>query len=154
MPNAKIQFTVGAISFSGEGDDVWLAVQLDKIMQRAPELIKIAPLPSVTAANEIKQPAGEIDKAIASQTLPNFLKEKNAATTQITKFLVTAAWLHARGKARLTTADVVKALKDSNQTRLGNASDMLNKNISKGFCEKDGKGFFVTNDGKASLGIS
>jgi len=51
----------------------------------------------------------------------------------------------------LTTGDVSKALKDSNQSRLGNPSQCLNDNVSKGYCEKDGKQFFVTQEGKVSL---
>lgn len=49
------------------------------------------------------------------------------------------------------TSDVTKALKDSNQTRLGNPSDSLNQNVTKGYCEKDGKEFYVTEEGKNSL---
>jgi len=79
------------------------------------------------------------------------LREKNASTNQVRKFLATAVWLHARGKKRLSTADVTRALKDSNQTRLGNPADCLNKNVAKGHCEKDGKDFFVTSEGSASL---
>jgi hypothetical protein len=80
-----------------------------------------------------------------------FLKEKNATTKQGRKFLATAVWLEAKGKNRLVTGDIIKALKESNQTRLGNASRCLSDNISAGFCERDGKEFFVTEGGKRSL---
>jgi hypothetical protein len=46
---------------------------------------------------------------------------------------------------------VSKALNDANQKRLGNPAECLNQNVAKGYCEKDGKQFFVTDDGKSSL---
>jgi len=138
MTNARIEFTLGGISFSGEGTEDWLANQLDKIIEKAPYLIKIAPVPKTTKEEQeaTTSPAPtEQDTAIATQPLPNFLRQKNITNQQLKKFLATAVWLHAKGNTRITTADVTKALKDSNQSRLGNTSDALNKNVAKGFCE-------------------
>jgi len=47
---------------------------------------------------------------------------------------------------------VTEALRNNNQSRLGNAADILNKNAAKGLVEKDGKSFFITPEGLASLG--
>jgi len=91
------------------------------------------------------------DATIAKKTLPAFLQEKNATSRQVKKFLATAVWLEAKGQSRLTTGDVSKALNDANQKRLGNPAECLNQNVAKGYCEKDGKQFFVTDDGKSSL---
>jgi hypothetical protein len=52
----------------------------------------------------------------------------------------------------LTTSAVAKALKENHQKRLANASDCLNQNTKKGFCEKSGKGFFITPEGLTHLG--
>ena len=93
----------------------------------------------------------EPDATIAQQTLASFLREKNTSRNQTQKFLATAVWLEAKGRNRLATADVSRALKDSNQARLSNASASLSKNIAKGYCERDGKEFFVTMEGKNSL---
>lgn len=153
MANAKIEFAIGVISFSGEAEETWLATQLDKIIDRAPDLIKIAtvPLTSGEVTSDVaKHTPMKEDAAIAAQTLPNFLKEKGIKG-QVQKFLGTSIWLEARGEKRLVTNDITKALKDSNQSRLANPSDALAKNISKGFIERDGKEFFVTTEGKASL---
>jgi hypothetical protein len=65
------------------------------------------------------------------------------------KFLATAIWLDAKGKSKMTTTDVTTALKDAHQGRLGNASECLTQNVRKGLCEKHGKEFFVTEDGRA-----
>ncbi|MCF8031792.1 MAG: hypothetical protein K9K66_00625 [Desulfarculaceae bacterium] len=151
MSVAKIEFEIGNIRFSGEGDQAWLGQQLDKIIDRAEELIKLAP------SQKAGDPGGQSgslppdNSDIAQKTLPAFLKDKNATKKQVRKFLATAAWLQAKGGKRLKTGDVTSALKDSNQTRLNNASDCLSQNVAKGYCEKDGAEFFVTQDGMESL---
>lgn len=38
MVDAKIQFKLGAIEFTGEGEKDWIAQQLDKILEKAPIL--------------------------------------------------------------------------------------------------------------------
>jgi hypothetical protein len=139
--------------FSGQGEQEWVAKQLDKILAQAETLIQLAPAESEGDGDGDKntqKPMGK-DAAIAKKTLPAFLQEKNATTKQVKKFLATAVWLKAKGQSRLATGDVTKALNDANQKHLGNPADCLNQNVSKGYCEKDGKQFFVTDDGKNSL---
>lgn len=151
MSEAKVLIKVGGFEFSGEGDQEWVSKQLDKILAKAHELVNLAPPPAAEEAKgEHHKPMGA-DAGIAKKTLPAFLSEKGTGKNQIKKFLVTAIWLEAKGKARLSTGDVSKALKDANQSKLSNPSECLNQNISKGHCEKDGKEFFVTAEGKASL---
>lgn len=154
MGNARIEIKVGEIEFSGEGEQVWVAEQLDKILAKAEDLVVLAPTPGAgSASNEDGQkhrPMGGDDE-IAAKPLPTFLAEKQANKSQVQKFLATAVWLEAKGKNRLQTSDVSKALKDANQSKLGNPSETLNKNVAKGYCEKDGKQFFVTQEGKDSL---
>ncbi len=154
MANAKIDFTIGSISFSGEGEESWLANQLDKIIEKAADLIKITPSPQVItegAGTTATHAAAKEDAAIAAHTLPSFLKEKNATKIQARKFLATTLWLQARGQERMMTRDIVRALKGSSQSRLANASSELGKNVSNGFIARDGDRFFVTDQGKASL---
>jgi len=159
MSDSKIQIKVGIVEFSGEGDQAWLSSQLDKILLKIPELLKMelaSPIHKPTPKKENKDSAavtnGRQDKP---KNLAIFLKDKSATTNQTKKFLVTAAYLQLNGKSRLTTSDVVAALKSSNQSRLGNPSDMLQKNVGKGFCEKDGsKDFFVTSEGFEEIGIA
>ena len=43
MSEARIEFSIGAISFVGEGDQDWVAAQLDKILDKAPDLVKLTP---------------------------------------------------------------------------------------------------------------
>lgn len=152
--NTKIEIRVGNIEFSGEGDQVWLGTQLDKILKSIPELLKSSQLSMANIGNEvlpILNPTGSIK--IQTTNLALFLKDKGATVNQTKKFLATAAFIQSNGKGRQTTTDVAKALKDANQTKLNNASDCLNQNLKKGFCERDGKKeFFVTEAGTVELG--
>jgi len=156
MPDGKIEISIGDISFIGEGEQSWVAEQLDKILEKAPDLTKIVPkkkkVSQTEAASEHHIEGDNAGGAmIAQQTLPSFLGDKNAKSNQTIKFLATSIWLHAKGNRRLKTGDVTSALSNANQTRLSNPSNCLRANIKKGFIEKSGNEFFVTDDGKASL---
>jgi hypothetical protein len=155
MSDSKIQIKVGNVEFSGEGNQEWLTSQLDKILEKVPELNKIEP----KASNGISGNNDEVkDKAVSNGTrsfnLATFLKENNATVQQVKKFLATAACLQLNGKRRLNTTDITEALRNVHQTKLNNASDCLNQNVKKGHCEKDGGNeFFVTADGFSELGL-
>jgi hypothetical protein len=155
MTEGKITFKVGVIEFSAEGEQEWVAQQLDKNLVKSPELMNVVPqiIPPQVSAQLVHTTHSPMvaDPEIANKPLASFLKEKDSTTNQNKKFLATAVWLEARGKNRLTPKDIAKALKESNQSRLGNASQCLNNNVNKGYCERDGKEFFVTEDGKNSL---
>jgi hypothetical protein len=152
MSEAKIEMKIGQIQFSGQGEQDWVAKQLDKILAQAEKLIQLAP----PEAQDDEDHGGEHkpmtpDASISKKTLPVFLGEKNATTNQVRKFLAAAVWLEAKGKSRLQSKDVVEALRTANQTKLKNPALCLSRNVSKGHCEKDGNQFFVTDDGKKAL---
>jgi|HubBroStandDraft_1064217.scaffolds.fasta_scaffold00085_14 hypothetical protein len=154
MADAKIDIKVGAISFAAEGSEKWLSGELDKVLAKAPELAAITP------AEPQDNDRGGGDGAQTKHakkgklgTLAHFLKEKSATSNQVKKFLATAVYLlDTTGKDRLTTGDVKAALKNANQTKLNNPSECLNQNVGKGYAEKDGGSFFVTDPGRTSLG--
>ena len=148
MTSAKIQVSIGAITFSGEGTEEWLEKQLDKLLASAPTLAAIHPPPDGVENSG----SGNDSPDSSIGPLPTYLQKCGNTTNQVRRFLATAEWLHKKGKNRVKTGDVVKALSDANQKRLGNASECLNKNVAKGHCEKDGDGFFVTPEGRSSLG--
>lgn len=151
MGDAKVTIKIGEFEFSGEGEQEWVATQLDKVLAKADFLIKLTPpIESETRKTEnLKQM--EPDNEIAKKSLVGFLTEKNATKSQVKKFLATAVWLEAKGKTPLTTAHISSALSAAHQSKIGNPSDTLNQNVAKGHCEKNGNEFFVTEDGKKSL---
>ncbi|MBL8100099.1 MAG: hypothetical protein JNK81_13020 [Anaerolineales bacterium] len=150
MTQSKIQFKIGNLEFLGEGDEKWLSEQLDKLIDKLPNLVKIAPPPPTPAGGK---PVIEDDQEVNTKDIPlaTFLRNKNVGDSQVNRFLATAIWLYGRGTKTLSTNDVTKALKENQQPRLGNATDCLNLNVSKGYCEKQGKQFFITPTGFESM---
>ena len=92
---------------------------------------------------------GKFNKSLAA-----YLAEKQATTNQNRRFLATADWLRLKGTTELSSGAVTQALRSNHQKRLGNPSECLNQNASKGFVEKDTKKktFFITAEGRANLG--
>jgi len=152
MSESKIQIKVGSVEFVAEGDPAWITKEVDKFIKEVPGLSKISPPSGGNLGGGGGHAPMGTDAVIASKPLATFLKERDATVTQVKKFLVTAVWLEAKGKGRLTTSNVTEALSAANQSRLGNAADCLNQNVGKGFCEKEGTQFYVTQEGRDSLG--
>ena len=146
----KIELDVGNLHFAGEGDQDWLDQQIDKLIDAVTKgqinasAISSSEVPSISDSNPQETPV--------SESLASYLKAKGGDTVQTKRFLATAAWLIRRGETKLTTSAVSSALRNNQQKRLGNASDCLNQNVSRGFCEKTGNTFFITPEGWAHLG--
>ena len=148
----KIEFSLGALTFSGSGESEWLERQLAKILEVAPELLAVTVRDKKAADPEEPNGGSPARDGQFKDTLASYIKTKNGEDNQVQRFLATADWLRQRGTTALTTALVSKALKDHHQKRLGNPSDCLNQNVAKGYCEKTGDSFFITPDGLAVLG--
>jgi hypothetical protein len=149
MAEAKIEIKVGAVSFSGEGEGKWVSEQLDKVLARLQELASVAPATSETDQGEtLSRPAHSKVKG----TLAAFLSANNAKDNKRRKFLGTALWLQdTEKKARLTTREVKNALSQHSQGSVGNASVCLSQNVRQGFLAKEGKQFYVTDEGRAEI---
>jgi hypothetical protein len=147
LAQAKIELKLGNFQFTGEADAAWLEKQLDKLLEH---------IKSIDPASVPEDPRDDSTKTRqhkTKETLSAYLKSSGGKNTnQVKMFLGTACWLTAQGNERLVSGDITKALSDSRQGKLANASDSLNKNVKKGFCVKDGKQFYVTEQGFASLG--
>ncbi len=155
MADSKLEIKVGSISFSGEGSGVWLSEQLDKVLKKLPELVVLAPDESAVGGGKDGTSAPTVVAAhgAALGTLAAYLKSTSSTSVQVRKFLATAVWLNdTQKKDRLTTNDISTALNSNSQGKLKNASDALNQNVGKGFCVKDGKLFYVSPEGRTSLG--
>jgi len=152
MAQAKIQFKLGTIEFSGEGEEAWLTTQLDKLIEQAPALLGLArPIAGQGAAADNANQQGEPISVGKGVALATFLKSKTIGNNQVKRFLATAIWLDVQGNKEPKTGDVTKALSDSRQSKLNNPADCLNQNVKKGFCQKQGKAFYVTPDGFESI---
>jgi hypothetical protein len=146
MAEAHIQIEIGKVKFTAEGSPDWVDKKYQEFLVQMGELQKNLPM--------IEAPAVEGRKADVDPPnvpLAIFLKQKNVGANQVSRFLAAAIWLKRQGKSNVKTGEVVKALADAQQQRLGNPSDILNQNVKKGFCVKTGDAFYVTPEGEASL---
>jgi hypothetical protein len=146
MAQAKIELKLGNLQFTGDGEAAWLEKQLDKLLDRV-KSVDLADLPEDPNGDQAKTRHHK-----TKETLSSYLKSSSATANQVKKFLATACWLTAKGTELFATGDITKALADNRQGKLANPSDALNKNVKKGFCVKDGKQFYVTEEGFTSLG--
>lgn len=156
MSDSKIQIKVGHVEFSGEGNQQWLASQLDKILDKVPELLKIELRTTEIGNTDNSGNGGGNGSGGATKpaNLAIFLKDKNATSNQTKKFLATAAFLQLNGRDSLSTNDVTKSLDDAKQGKLTNPALCLINNTKKGYCDKRGKSFYVTPQGLSSIGIN
>ena len=148
----KVRIRVGDVEVDFEGNEPAL---YSKVPELAERLAKLNDQVSHAVDGKKGQHAGQghgKDRQIG--TLPAFLKNSDAGTRQWKRLVGCAEWLHRRGTKTLAVRDVVKALSDNHQKRMGNPSDVLSQCISKGYCEKHASGFFVTDEGRAAIGLS
>ena len=161
MANGRLEFKIGKIEFVGEGEQDWVTEQLEKMLERIPGLTKqnnaislntesaksVNPLESgQTTTNYTPSQPTTSPKAI-SENLSTFLRKKDCVDKQRRKFLGAAVWLQLKGKSIIKTKEVTDELKIARQIKITNPSHQLNQNISQGFCQKEGNGFYVTPEG-------
>lgn len=141
---AAIRIRVGQVEFEGEGSEEWVEELYARFLEDAPKLSNVTLEPKTP--NGSGGPSGGEDNA-PLPPLAKYLEEKGAHSSQTRKFLVAAAWLQRRGKARLAPRDVSAALREASQSKLANPSESLRQNIRTGRCEREGADFYVTEVG-------
>ncbi len=175
MSQSKIEFRLGAIHFIGEGDREWVTKQLDKIISRAPSLLRVASgteeemtdsSPVVAQAKRGRKPSAHVAKSkkiiatpavsaakssVSAKDLSSFIKSRNAGSNQRMKFLATAGWLASKGKKSFVTRDISKAIKAARLPELINPSQYLGQNLKQGYFKKSGKEFVLSSKGISAL---
>ena len=134
--------------------------------EKAPKVlkVKVPKVPKVKAPKVPKEKKTRVNaktKLVKENTfieqtdspLYQFILEKKAEKNQVRKFLVVAVFLaKSSDTKKFTTPMISRALKLAGLEKLKNASDCFNKNEKKGYCVKDGKEFFLTENGFLSVG--
>jgi hypothetical protein len=147
VAEASIQIEVGKVRFTAEGSPDWVDKKYEEFLRHMSELQKHLPAAEAPVTDQRKLVIG----SAADVPLAIFLKNLKVGSSQNNRFLAAAVWLKLKGQNVVKTAEVVKALADAQQQRLGNPADILNQNVKKGFCVKNGDGFYVTPEGEESL---
>jgi len=155
----KLKVKLGSVEIDFEGDAEFLKLE---VMPTISQVLAVAKdHPSVihqANGNNGPDSQGKLPNFISRNgsagtvgSLASFIKERKSENNQTRRFLTTARWLQLRGTEEPTSSDVAKALRDNHQVRLSNPADCLNKNVSRGFCEKTSNGFFITPEGLTAL---
>jgi hypothetical protein len=150
MADAHIELTVGDFRLVATGSEGWVDSKYESFLARIEELKETLPKAVLSKARNGSRDLGNTPIG----PLAIFLKEKKVGSNQNNRFLATAVWLKFNGQSEPKTSDIIKALAEAQQQRLGNASDVLNKLVKKGYCVKSGAGFYVTPEGEDSLNTS
>jgi len=140
--STKIRLKVGSVEVEYEGPEAFLNKKLPELISQLREVADEVPEDTEVASPVNPKNVG---------TLASFLKKTSVGTNATKRFLATSEWLNLKGKKELQTSDITTALRENQQTRLGNAAQCLNNNVNSGYCEKHQKNFYVTDEGRASL---
>ncbi|MFN8251578.1 MAG: hypothetical protein U0V75_06815 [Ferruginibacter sp.] len=132
MSDSKIQVKVGIVEFSGEGNQDWLAKQLDKILDKVPELLKIEVGDSANQTNQNNNNSGSNSgggHSISGLSVLNIAgKLENKSGSDLV--IIAAAFLHfIENKPTFTRDDISSAMKKATgvykESYMGNLTKYL-----------------------------
>lgn len=136
MSDSKIQVKVGIVEFSGEGNQDWLAKQLDKILDKVPELLKIEVGDSSNKNNNNGGGSGSGGGTISGLSVLNIAGKLNSKSGSDVA-IAAAAYLHfVEGKAVFSRDDLSSAMKKA--TGLYKGSMLANLTGTLAQLEKNG----------------
>ena len=145
MSDSKIQVKVGIVEFSGEGNQDWLAKQLDKILDKVPELLKI----------EVSGPKHDIDngpaetgrKSLSGLSVLN-ITGKLGAKSGAEVAVAAAAYLHfVKGKPIFSRDELSSTMKEAT----GIYKNSMLANLTKTLAQLEKNGTFNKSSNSYSL---
>jgi hypothetical protein len=136
MSDSKIQFKIGIIEFSGEGNQDWLALQLDKILDKVPELVKIE-MPIASKIDPGDATKNEVDNSTMSSLSVLNIAGKLSSKSGGDLVIAAAAYLHfVKGKTSFTREDITTNMKKA--TGIHKNSFLANLTTTLAGLEKNG----------------
>jgi len=167
MAEARAKIEVSGLQFDLRGDPDWVSEQLEKVLELAYDVADLALSPpeepeadsGEDSNGEGNDGSGDEDPndsqedPIAALSLPAFLEERDATRSDERKLLAVAIWLHAKGSDRVTVTEVRDALAAARERAIHNAAAVLMTAVASGLCQEDDGALFVTDAGRAALGV-
>lgn len=149
MNDSKIHIKVGGVEFAGEGNQDWLAVQLDKVLEKIPELLKIE-VKNYAVNDPIKNDQGNefINKENSSLSVLNIAGKLNSKSG--TDLVIAAsAYLHfTEGKLNFTRDDISSNMKRATgiykDSFLANLTKTLTRMEKNGSLLKNGNAYCLS----------
>ena len=150
MSDSKIQVKVGIVEFSGEGNQDWLAKQLDKILDKVPELLKIEvgeTEPSKGTGSDLGKTGVKKISGLSVLNIAGKLNAKSGADVA----LAAAAYLHfVGGKAIFSRDELSSAMKEAT----GIYKNSMLANLTKTLAQLEKNGTFNKSSNSYSLNAS
>ena len=156
MSESKIQVKVGIVEFSGEGNQDWLAKQLDKILDKVPELLRIEVGSPILPKPNVK--GAKIDEGQGQNLTLSVLNiaGKLGAKTGVELAIAAAAYLHfVLGKATFSRDEITSNMKSATgvfkQTFIKNLTPTLSRVEKAGDFLKSGSNYSLSANKVAEL---
>jgi hypothetical protein len=148
MSESKIQVKVGIVEFSGEGEQEWLAKQLDKILEKVPELLKIevsgSGRPTGNTDNNHNGNGTTTISGLSVLNIAGKLSNKSGSDLAI----IAAAYLHfVEGKTSFSRDDISSAMKKAT----GIYKDSYMSNLTSYLTQLEKSSIFLKNGSSYSL---
>ena len=150
MNESKIQVKVGIVEFAGEGEQDWLAKQLDKILEKVPELLKIEvsnsfkPASGSTGSNHLDNGTSTIS-GLSVLNIAGKISSKSGSDLAI----AAAAYLHfIENKPSFTRDDISSTMKKAT----GIYKDSYLANLTKILTQLEKGSIFLKSGSTYSLG--
>lgn len=136
MSDSKIQVKVGAVEFSGEGNQDWLSNQLDKILEKIPELLKVEnTTPKKSVATASIDPIEGLVSGLSLINIAGKLNSKSASELAI----AAATFLHfIEGKTAFSRDELSSTMKKAT----GFYKDTMMNNLTKTLTQLEKNGTF------------
>ena len=152
MSDSKIQIKIGIVEFSGEGNQDWLARQLDKILEKVPELLKIGGVNLPKGLNEEGTANGNSntmgEDRFSKLSVLNIAGKLNAKSGSELS-IAAAAFIHfVLGKNSFSRDDITSNMKNATgmfkQSFIKNLSGSLSRLEKAGYLLKTGNNYSLS----------
>ncbi len=152
MADSKISLKIGLMEFSGEGDQIWLTQQLDKIIEKVPDFLQTKPETKTNIHNKITE-TGNSD--LGSLSILNIVG-KIGAKTPAELIIAGSAYIHfILGKAAFSRDEINSNIKNATgtykQTISGNLTKLLASLEKSGDLLKSGNYYSLSSNKVSEL---
>jgi len=148
MSDSKIQVKVGIVEFSGEGNQEWLAAQLDKILEKVPELLKIEVTSTTPGLNSVQN--GAVNSTQSNLSVLNIVGKLNSKSGG-DLVIAASAYLHfTENKTSFTRDDISLNMKKA----IGIYKDSFSANLTTTLASLEKNGSLLKSGNTYTLGVS
>lgn len=151
MITMRVRIGEAELEITGPSD--FVEAKIDEFLEK----IRSMGAPPSAQKSPVAQNAGSVDKQMPKSTSIAQLMKRITPKTDVDRVLIAGYYLeHYNDAEKFNGADIKATLKSAKVPPPKNTSDVINKNIKKGYLmpagDKDGKmGYVLTSDGEQAI---